>query len=109
MASNQEGVLASLLAQFPGMNYAYNEAWHALFDDASIQPGTFNERLLAWINAQLSSAHESLAAAKQAYAEANGFVNWGAINTITTGAPPPAPALDFTLPGNSQYVPVLPL
>jgi len=47
----------------------YEGDWHALFDSASIPAGTYNERLLAWINAQLSSSYTEINGAKAAYAE----------------------------------------
>lgn len=59
------------------------EDWHALFDSAGIASGSLNERLLMWINAELSASYTSLPATKQAYAENQGVANWDSLNAIT--------------------------
>ena len=53
---------------------------HALFDLDSIPAGTYNERLLAWLNNYLGASYASLPEAKQAYAEDSGFYNWDSIS-----------------------------
>ena len=65
----------------------YNGDWHALFDSASIAAGTFDERMLAWCNAQMSSSHTNVGEAKQAYAESQGFANWDSMGTFTLAVP----------------------
>lgn len=80
--SNQGAVQASLRAS-TGKALDYNGDWHAVFDDASIPAGDFNGRMLAWINARLSSSHTNLPAAQQAFAEDQGFNNWSSMGTIT--------------------------
>ncbi len=62
-----------------------NGDWIQLFDDtATVQAtGTFNERLLSYINVKLSASHTSLPAAMQAFAVNEGFNNWSSMNTFT--------------------------
>lgn len=80
--SNQSAVQASCRAS-TGKVLDYNGDWHAVFDAAGIPAGSFNGRLLAWINVRLGSSHGSLAAAQQAFAESQGYNNWSSMGTIT--------------------------
>lgn len=80
--SNQGKVQASLRAA-TSKALDYNGDWHAVFDAAGIAAGDFNGRMLAWINARLSSSHTNLPAAQQAFAENQGFNNWSSMGTIT--------------------------
>lgn len=61
----------------------YEGDWHALFDLAGLPSGTFNERLLRYINLKLSAAYTSLPEAQQAFAAAKGAVNWSSLGTFT--------------------------
>ena len=61
----------------------YNGDWHALFDAAAIGPGTYEERLLQWINARLSASHTEINGAMAAFAAAEGADNFQAIGTFT--------------------------
>lgn len=73
--------------------------FHALFDDAAIAAGSFNGRLLAYINLVLGSSHTNLPAAQQAYAEDQGFYNWSSIGEASIAAAPSnsvAPAITGT-------------
>lgn len=81
MTTNQEGRQAAVRA-LTGTARTYNEDWEALFDLESIASGAFDERLLLWINAQLSASYTSLPTAQSAYAASLGFVRWSDINTI---------------------------
>lgn len=63
----------------------HNGDWHALFDLDSIAAGTFNERLLAWLNAQLSASHAGLPEAQAAYADALGAISWSALDDVQRG------------------------
>lgn len=82
--TNQGGVQQAVRDRHgqPG-NRSYNEDWHELFDQDGIAAGTFNGRLLTWINEELGSAYADLPGAMQAYAESLGFYNWSSMNTIT--------------------------
>lgn len=79
--SNHSGVQAAIRAE-TGTAHPYNGDWLALFTADSIPDGTFNERMLAWINFKLSATHTSLPEAQQAFAEDQGFTNWSAMNTV---------------------------
>lgn len=60
----------------------YESDWMALFDQAAIAAGTFDERLLGWINLKLTASYTSLPAAMQAFAVANGAVNFSSMGAF---------------------------
>jgi hypothetical protein len=80
--SNQEKRQQSVRA-VTGTAYAYNDDWMALFTAAGITSGTYNERLRAWINAQLSTAYTTLPDALRAYAVSQGFTAWNEMGTFS--------------------------
>jgi len=80
--SNHSGVQAALRAS-TSKALDYNGDWSAQFDKDAIAAGSFNGRMLAWLNAELVASHTDLAAAQNAYAKAAGFTNWSAMNTLT--------------------------
>lgn len=84
--SNQSDKQASIRA-VTSTTGAYEEDWHALFDLHSIDAGTFNERLLGWINAKLAASYTNLNGAQQALAAANGVDNWDSMGTFDATAP----------------------
>lgn len=98
--SNQSGVHAAIRAS-TGTTGTYTEDWHALWDDAAVAAGTFNERMLAWINTTLSASYTNINAAMQAYAVDQGFDNWISMNTITLGPAGPGGANDVLLLANA--------
>ena len=61
----------------------YNEDWLALFNARSIGAGTYNERLLAYINNKLGSSHTDLNKALQALAVDQGDANYSSMGTFT--------------------------
>lgn len=61
----------------------YQGDWHALFDSLSIADGTFNERLLAYINGYLSASYTELNGAMAALAAEIGTTTFQAIGTFT--------------------------
>lgn len=70
--------------------YSYEGDWHALFDAAGISAsGGFNGRLLAWINAQLSTNYPDINGAMYAFAQAKGTPvtpdSWGGMGQFTIG------------------------
>lgn len=60
----------------------YEGDFHALFDLESIAPGTFNGRLLDYINLKLGAAHTELNGAMAAFAIANGSASWNELGTF---------------------------
>ncbi len=82
--SNQ-GSRQGVVRAATGTTLPVNGDWMQLFDDtATVQAtGTFNERLLSYTNVKLSASHTNINAAKQAFAENEGFNNWSSMNTFT--------------------------
>lgn len=87
MTTNQEGVHATVRA-LTSTSRSYNEDWHALFDADGIAAGNFNSRMLAWINATLSSSYTNINEAMQAFAVEQGFANWASMNTFSVSFDP---------------------
>ena len=79
--SNQELRQQSVRAS-TGTAYSYEGDWMALFGAAGITSGVFNERMLAWINAQLSSAYTNVNDAMRAYAVSKGASSWNELGTF---------------------------
>lgn len=82
--SNQSLRQASVRAS-TGTAYHYEGDWIALFDAAGIASGFFNERLLAWINVQLSTAYTNVNDAMRAFAVSQGVTTWNELGTFTVG------------------------
>jgi hypothetical protein len=84
--SNQGNVQASVRERSGSTaNLSWNEDWHYLWDQEGVAAGTFNERMLTWINTELGETYTSLPGAMQAYAESLGFYNWSSMNEIGAG------------------------
>lgn len=79
--TNQGDRQASVRA-LTGTAFDYNGDWSALFDQEGYSSASFNERFLAWLNGRLGTTYSNLSCAMQAFAEANGFFNWDAVNFI---------------------------
>lgn len=52
------------------------------FADSSTDGVTFNEKLLAWINGELSASHTNINEAMQAFAVSKSRNNWNAVTSI---------------------------
>ena len=76
--SNQSDIQAWVREQ-TGTEFTYEGDWHALFDADDIPEGTFNERLLLWLNTQDSVDADSLPQAMQEWAESLDAYNWDSI------------------------------
>lgn len=83
--SNQSGILAAIQA-ITGTARGWNGDWHALFDMDGIPDGSWNGRMLAWINGRLGTTYTSLPAAQMAFAIDQGFSCWNAMNDMILGA-----------------------
>jgi hypothetical protein len=68
-----------------GTALTYEGDWHALFDQAGTPPGAFDGRLLAWINAQLSSSYGELDGAMAAFAQSQGAPSWPQMGAFAVG------------------------
>jgi hypothetical protein len=87
--SNQGNVQAAVRTRHgQAGNRDWNGDWHELWDQEETPAGTFNERMLAWINTELGASHTSLPGAMQAYAEDQGAYNWSSMSTINASPPP---------------------
>ncbi len=93
--SNQGNVQQSVRDRSGSLiNRSYNEDWMFLFDEEEVLPldGTFNGRMLNWLNTELEAAEDpqapyaDLPGAMQAYAEELGFYNWSSMTEIGPGA-----------------------
>lgn len=84
--SNQGNVQASVRTR-SGVTAEldWNGDWHYLWDQEGIADGTFNERMLTWINTELGETYTNLPGAMQAYAESLGFYNWSSMTAIDPG------------------------
>lgn len=79
--SNQSSKQASIRA-ITGTTGTYEGAWHALFTVAGIAAGTFNQRLLDWINSKLTASYTELNSAMAALAAANSCTDWNSMGTF---------------------------
>ena len=82
--TNQGDRQASVRA-VTGTTWDYNGDWHALFDTAGIASGTFNERMIAWINGYLGASYTNINDAMQAFAVDQGFNDWDSMGTFDGG------------------------
>lgn len=107
---SQQGLRQASVRAVTGTAETYEGDWHALFDQAGIPAGHYNERLLQWINLKLSAAYALLDEAMAALAAASGVFNFASLGTFdaSTGGGPPvfSPSLDFSDERNSQYLPI---
>ena len=82
MASNQEARQTSIRA-VTSTTGSVNEDWIALFTARSAPAGQFNERMLAYINTQLSTSHTNINDAMQALAANQSADNFSSMGTFT--------------------------
>ena len=82
MATNSEAKLASVRG-VTSTTGTYNEDWLALFTARSIPAGSFNERLLAYINGELSTSYTDINLALQAFAVDQDDDNFSSMGTFT--------------------------
>lgn len=68
-----------------GTSGTYEGDWHALFDSDLIPDGTFNGRMLAWINQKLTAEYTELNGALNAFAVSQGVSDWNSLGTINFG------------------------
>lgn len=87
--SNQGAIQAAVRTRHAQAgNRDWNGDWHELFDQEAIAGGTFNERMLVWLNAELvtdgdlEAPYDTLPGAMQAYAARTGAYNWSSMTTL---------------------------
>lgn len=84
MATNQELRQASSRA-ISGTALDYNSDFLAMFAVDGITTGTFNERLLRWINLKLGTTYTDLPGAMYAFAAYQGYNSWSSMGTFNAG------------------------
>ena len=82
MATNSEAKQASVRG-VTSTTATFNEDWLALFNARSIGAGTYNERLLAYINGELSTSYTDINLALQAFAVDQDDDNFSSMGTFT--------------------------
>ena len=82
MATNPEAKQASVRG-VTSTTGTFNEDWLALFNARSIGAGTYNERLLAYINGELSTSYTDINLALQAFATDQDDYNFSSMGTFT--------------------------
>lgn len=81
MATNQETRQIAIRA-VTSTTETLTGDWHALFTAVGATSGTsINERMLAWVNDQLSTSYSNLNGALHAYAANQSFDRWNAVGT----------------------------
>jgi hypothetical protein len=87
--TNQEAILAQVIARSGSAgNLDYNGEWHRLWDEEAIDPGMYNERMLAWLNVELVADEDAdapypyLMQAMEVYAQRAGFANWSSMDAL---------------------------
>lgn len=98
MTSTNDGLRQATVRAVTGTTLDYDGDWHALFTAAGIAAGTYDERMLAWINSSLSTSYTSLPQAMQALAVANGAYNFSSMGTFTASSEFP------TIPGSYNFL-----
>jgi len=81
MTTNQEARHQDLRDQTATTGSTSSD-WHAYWDAQGVDDGTFNERMLKWINSALGTSYTNVSGAMAAYAADKGFANWSSINDL---------------------------
>lgn len=82
MATNQELRHISVRAQ-TATTGTYDEDWLALFDLDGVPSGTFDERMMMWLQDKLTTTESNLNNLMNEYAISKGFTNWSAMGLFT--------------------------
>lgn len=87
MATNQESIHAAVRVRSSTAR-DYNSDWLEMMALDGFTTGTFNERQLGWLNAELvtdgdtDAPYSSIVEAQTAYAVRQGFKRWTDMNTL---------------------------
>jgi hypothetical protein len=82
MSTNQ-GLLQQSIRDITGTQKTYNEDWIALFDFYEIAQGTFNERLILFLQDCLDTSESNLVNLQNSYALEVGVYNWNSLTDIS--------------------------
>jgi hypothetical protein len=81
--SNNQGLRQASARGVSSTASNYDQDWLAMMAVHGVTTGTYNERLLAWINSRLAANYTNLPAAQQAYAVAKSANKWTDMGTFT--------------------------
>lgn len=104
---SQQGLRQASVRAVTGSAESYEGDWHRLFTRAGIPAGTFNERLLRWINLKLSWHYTVLSDAQNALAAAFGAASFASLGTFNAETFDIPIQLDFSDPDQSGYLAAL--
>lgn len=82
MTTNQESRQQNLRDQAASTHNTSSD-WHAYWDNQGVAAGTFNERMLTWINSTLGTSYTNVTGAMHAFAVNRGFSSWASINDLS--------------------------
>lgn len=82
MSTNQEAKHISIRT-ITSTTGTYNEDWIAAFDDDSVAAGTFNERMIGWLQNRLTSSNENLPDLQAEFAIDKGADSWDQLGAFT--------------------------
>jgi hypothetical protein len=80
---SQQGLRQQSLRTSTGAALTYEGDWHARFTAASIPDGTYNERMLGYINAKLSASYTEINGAMAALAADQSANEFSGMGTFT--------------------------
>lgn len=94
MTTNQEGKQAAFRA-IGGTSGTYNEDAIAAMIAEGASGTTFNEIMISWLQIRTGSSDDNINNLKQAFADAEGFDSWDAVNTFGANFGGPADIADL--------------
>jgi hypothetical protein len=105
---SQQGLRQASVRTVSSTVLDYNGDWHAMWDAQSIPAGTFNERMLTYINTKLSTTYTEINGAMAALAANLGVSDFGSIGTFDASTTPvsTAPVLSNFVDNFDQDPPV---
>lgn len=83
---SQQGLRQASVRAVTGTTLTHDGDWHALWDQGGIAEGTFNGRMLLWLNDRLSAGHDNLNDAMAAFAAEEGATNFSSVGTFNAAA-----------------------
>lgn len=79
---SQQGLRQASVRAVSGTTLNYEGDWHAMWDLQGITAGSFNGRMLEYINTKLGTSYTNVNSAMQALATANGATNFSSLGTF---------------------------
>ena len=82
---SQQGLRQAAIRGVTSTSLTYNGDWLALFNALNIPAGTFNERLLAYVNTKLGTTYDNVNGAMAALAADQSAKEFQGMGTFTPG------------------------